>query len=83
MRLLQGWWAVHEVLCVCFLDEVSCSWGLLALRKTPKSAVRWYEAGIPGCEAILRQVLLVLSQLEDVPTEVPRRSHAAAQGLRT
>ena len=41
-RLLQDWWAQHEVLLVCLCDEASGSSGLLALRKTPVS-VRFYE----------------------------------------
>ena len=41
-RLLQEWWAQHEVLLVCLCDEASGSSGLLALRKTPVS-VRFYE----------------------------------------
>ena len=36
-RLLQQWWASHEVLLVCLADVASGSSGLLALRKTPLS----------------------------------------------
>ena len=41
-KLLQDWWAQHEVLLVCLCDEASGSSALLALRKTPVS-VRFFE----------------------------------------
>ena len=75
-RLLQEWWGEHEVLLVCCCDDVSGCSGLLALRKTPFSA-RYYEAGAFGREAIKKQMSLVLSHLEDVPTEIPHRSNCA------